>query len=151
VVFHNKPLKAPPFNVILERNVEVLCLPPATHLQTCTTNELVLPPSHPEPTMIQILLEAKMGKNSEVGLAQMHKDRNLQDIIGIQMGQIQIVKIKKTVEEGRNGKSKAANKKRNIDDGLMGMFCRNSNPTTNPPRAELFWRKNSNINKTEKI
>jgi hypothetical protein len=77
VVFHNKPLKAPPFNAILERNVKVFCLPPATHLQTCTTNELVLPPSHPGPTMIQILPEAKMGKNSEVGLTQMHEDGNL--------------------------------------------------------------------------
>jgi hypothetical protein len=55
VVFHNEPLKVPPFNAILERNVEVSCLPPATHLQTCTTNELVLPPSHPRPTVIQIL------------------------------------------------------------------------------------------------
>jgi hypothetical protein len=88
VVFHNKPLKAPPFNAILERNVEVLCLPPAAHLQTCTTNELVLPPSHPRPTMIQILPESEMRKNSEVGLAQMHKNRNLQDRIGIQMGQV---------------------------------------------------------------
>jgi hypothetical protein len=55
VVFHNEPLKVPPFNAILERNVEVSCLPPAAHLQTCTTNELVLPPSHPRPTVIQIL------------------------------------------------------------------------------------------------
>jgi hypothetical protein len=101
--------------------------------------------------MIQILPEAKMGKNSEVGLAQMHKDRNLQDGIGIHMGQVQIVKIKETVEEGRNGKSKAADEKRNIDDGLVGIFCWNSDPTANPPRAELFWRKNSNINKVEKI
>jgi hypothetical protein len=81
----------------------------------------------------------------------MHKDRNLQDRIGIQMGQVQIVKIKETAEEGRNGKSKAANEKRNIGDGLVGIFCRNSNPATNPPRAELFWRKNSNINKLEEI
>jgi hypothetical protein len=29
-----------------------------------------------------------MRKNSEVGLTQMHKDRNLQDRIGIQMGQV---------------------------------------------------------------
>jgi hypothetical protein len=32
------------------------------------------------------------------------------------------------MEEGRNGKSKAADEKRNIDDGLMGIFCRNSDP-----------------------
>jgi hypothetical protein len=146
VVLRNKPLKAPTFNAILERNVKIFRPPPATHLQTCTTNELMLPPSHPRPTMIQVLPEAKMGKNSEVGLAQMHKNRNLQDRIGIQMGQVQIVKIKETAEEGRNGKSKAMDKKRNIDDGLMGIFCRNSNPTANPPRAEFFWRKNSNIN-----
>jgi hypothetical protein len=29
-----------------------------------------------------------MRKNSEVGLTQMYKDRNLQDGIGIQMGQV---------------------------------------------------------------
>jgi hypothetical protein len=101
--------------------------------------------------MIQILPKSEMRKNSEVGLAQMHKDRNLQDRIGIQMGQVQIVKIKETAEEGRNGKSKAADEKRNIDDGLVGIFCRNSDPTANPPRADLFWRKNSNINKVEEI
>jgi hypothetical protein len=55
VVFHDKPLKVPPFKAILERNVEVFCLPPVTHLQTCTTNELVLPPSHLRPTVIEIL------------------------------------------------------------------------------------------------
>jgi hypothetical protein len=38
--------------------------------------------------MIQILPESEMSQNSEVGLAQMHKDRNLQDRIEIQMGQV---------------------------------------------------------------
>jgi hypothetical protein len=56
--------------------------------------------------MIQVLPEAKMGKNSEVGLAQMHKNRNLQDRIGIQMGQVQIVKIKETTEEGKTGRAR---------------------------------------------
>jgi hypothetical protein len=32
VVLHNEPLKAPPFDVILEGNVEVLCLSPAVKL-----------------------------------------------------------------------------------------------------------------------
>jgi hypothetical protein len=54
------------------------------------------------------------------------------------------------MEERRNGKSKATDEKRNVDDGLVGIFCRNSDPTANPPRAELFWRKNS-INKVEEI
>jgi hypothetical protein len=55
------------------------------------------------------------------------------------------------LEEGRNGKSKAANKKRNIDNGLVGIFCRDSDPTANPPRTKLLRRKNSNIDKAEEI
>jgi hypothetical protein len=77
VVLHDEPLETPPLDAILEGDVEILCFPPATHLQTCTTNELVLSPHHPRPTMIQILLEAKMGENPEVGLTQMNKDGNL--------------------------------------------------------------------------
>jgi hypothetical protein len=101
--------------------------------------------------MIQILLEAKMGKNSEVGHTQMHEDRNLQNRIRVQMGQVQIIEIKEAAEEGKNRKSKATDKKRNIDDRLVGVFCRNSDPAANPPRAELFWKKNPNINKMKKI
>jgi hypothetical protein len=101
--------------------------------------------------MIQILPEAKMGKNPKVGLTQMHEDRNLQDRIRVQMGQVQIIEIKEAVEEGRNGKSKAMDKKRNIDDRLVGVFCWNSDPVANPPRAELFWKKNPNINMMKKI
>jgi hypothetical protein len=52
VVLHNEPLEAPPLDAILEGDVEVLYFPPATQLQTCAANELVLSPSHPEPTMI---------------------------------------------------------------------------------------------------
>jgi hypothetical protein len=57
-----------------------------------------------------------VGKNSELGLAQMNKDRDLQNGIGIQMSQVQIIKVKETAEEGRNGKSKAVDKKRNINN-----------------------------------
>jgi hypothetical protein len=92
-----------------------------------------------------------VGKNSEVGLAQMNKDRDLQNGIGIQMSQVQIIKVKETAEEGRNGKSKAADKKRNINNRLVGILCRDSNPMTNPPRTKLFRRKNSNIDKVEEI
>jgi hypothetical protein len=81
----------------------------------------------------------------------MNKDRNLQNGIGIQMSQVQIINVKETAEEGRNGKSKAADKKRNINNGLIGIFCRNRDPTTNPPRTKLLRRKNSNIDKTEEI
>jgi hypothetical protein len=55
------------------------------------------------------------------------------------------------VEEGRNGKSKAADKKRDVDNGLVGIFCQDSDPTANPPRTKLLRRKNSNIDKVEKI
>ena len=112
-----------------------------TQFQTGAANKLVLSPSHPGPIMIQILLEAEMGKNPEIGLTQMNKNGNLQDKIRVQVGQVQIVKIKETAEEGRNEKSKAADKKRNIDDGLMSVLCRNSNPATNPPRTEFFGGK----------
>jgi hypothetical protein len=81
-----------------------------------------------------------MGENLEIGLTQMYKDGNLQDRIRVQVGQVQIVEIKEAAEEGRNGKSKVVDKKRNIDDGLMGVLRQNSDPAANPPRAELFWK-----------
>jgi hypothetical protein len=54
------------------------------------------------------------------------------------MGQIQAIEIKETAEERRNGKSKAADKKRNINDGFVGVFCRNSDPTADPPEQSSF-------------
>jgi hypothetical protein len=101
--------------------------------------------------VIQILPQTKVRKNSKVGLAQMNKDRNLQNRVGIQVSQIQIVKVKETAKEGRNGKSKAADKKRDVNNGLVGILCRDSNPMTNPPRAKLLRRKNSDRDKVEKI
>jgi hypothetical protein len=62
-----------------------------------------------------------------------------------------MVKVKETAKEGRNGKSKATDKKRDVNNGLVGIFCRDSNPTTDPPRAKLLWRKNSDRDKMEKI
>ncbi len=58
----------------------------------------------------------------------MNKNGNLQNEIGIQMGQIQAIEIKETADERRNGKSKAANEKRNINHGFMGILCRDSDP-----------------------
>jgi hypothetical protein len=101
--------------------------------------------------MIQVLPQTEMRKNSKVGFAQMNKDRNLQNRVGIQVSQIQIVKVKETAKEGRNGKSKAADKKRDVDNGLVGILYRDSNPTSNPPRAKLLRRKNSDRDKVEKI
>ena len=81
----------------------------------------------------------------------MNKNRNLQNGIGIQMGQIQVIEIKETAEERRNGKSKAADEKRNVNDGFVGVFCRNSDPTADPPRTELLRRKNSDGYEMEKV
>jgi hypothetical protein len=68
VILHNEPLKAPPFNVVLEGNVEVLCFPPVTKFQTCATNKLVLSPSHSVSIMIKVFPETKTGENPKKGL-----------------------------------------------------------------------------------
>ena len=62
-----------------------------------------------------------------------------------------MVKIKEATKERRNRKSKAADKKRDVNNGLVGILCRDSNPTTNPPRAKLLRGKNSDRNKMEKV
>jgi hypothetical protein len=81
----------------------------------------------------------------------MNKDRNLQNGIGIQMGQIQAIEIKETTEKRRNGKSETAEEKRNVDDGFVSVLCWNSDPTTDPLGIELLWRKNSDGYKMEKV
>jgi hypothetical protein len=90
-------------------------------------------------------------ENSKVSFAQVNKDINLQNRVGVQVSQIQMVKVKETVKEGRNGKSKAADKKRDVNNELVGILCRDSNPMTNPPRAKLLRRKNSDGDKMKKI
>jgi hypothetical protein len=81
----------------------------------------------------------------------MNKNGNLQNGFGIQMGQIQAIEIKETAEERRNGKSKTANEKRKVNNGFVSVFCRNSDPTTDPPRTEFLRRKDSDGHKMEKI
>jgi hypothetical protein len=81
----------------------------------------------------------------------MNKNRDLQNGIGIQMGQIQVIEIKETAEERRNGKSKTADKKRNVNDGFVGVFCRNDDPTADPPGTELLRRKNSDGYEMKKV
>jgi hypothetical protein len=73
VILYNKPFQAPSFDAVLEWDVEVLCIPPTAHLQTRTTHELVLPPSHSRLTVIQVLPQAIMWQNTKVGFAQMKK------------------------------------------------------------------------------
>jgi hypothetical protein len=75
----------------------------------------------------------------------------LHNRVGIQMSQIHTVEIKETMKERRNRKSKAADEKRNVNNGLMGILNQDSNPTTDPPRSKLLWGKNSDRNKMEKV
>jgi hypothetical protein len=42
-------------------------------------------------------------------------------------------------------------KERNVNDGFVGVFCRNSDPTTDPPRTELLRRKNPDENEMKKV
>ena len=101
--------------------------------------------------MIQVLPQTEVRENSKLGFTQVNKDRNLQNRVGIQMSQIQMVEIKETTKERRNRKSKAADEKRNLNNGFVGILCRDSNPTTDPPRAKLLWRKNSDRDKMKKV
>jgi hypothetical protein len=81
----------------------------------------------------------------------MNKDGDLQNGIRVQMSQIQVIEIKETAKKGGNRKSKTAEKKRNIYNGFMGVFCWNSDPMADPPRIELPQRKNSDGHEMEKI
>jgi hypothetical protein len=62
-----------------------------------------------------------------------------------------VIEIKETAEERRNGKSKAADEKRNVNNRFVSVFCRNSDPTADPPRTEFLRRKNSDGHKMEKV
>jgi hypothetical protein len=81
----------------------------------------------------------------------MNKNGDLQDRIGIQMGQVDMVEIKEAAEKRRNGKAKTAEKERSINNGLMGILSWDSNPMANPPRAELSRRKNPDGHEVEKF
>ena len=67
------------------------------------------------------------------------------------MGQVKMVEIKEAAEKGRNGKAKAAEKERGVNNGLMGILCRNSKPMANPPRTEFSRRKNPDGYEVEKF
>jgi hypothetical protein len=81
----------------------------------------------------------------------MNINGNLQNGIGIQMGQIKAIEIKETAEKGRNRKSETAEKKRNINHGFVGILCWNSDPMANLPRAELLRRKDPDGHEMEKV
>ena len=67
------------------------------------------------------------------------------------MGQVKMVEIKESTEKRRNGKAKAAEKERSINDGLMGILGWDSNPMANPPRTEFPRGKNPDGHEVEKF
>ena len=67
------------------------------------------------------------------------------------MGQVKMVEIKEAAEKGRNGKAKAAEKERSINNGLMGILGWDSSPVANPPRTEFPRRKNPDGDEAEKL
>ncbi len=66
------------------------------------------------------------------------------------MGQV-YVEIKKASEKGRDGKAKAAEKERGVNNGLMGILCRDSDPMTNLPRTKLPRGKDPDGHEVEKV
>jgi hypothetical protein len=101
--------------------------------------------------MIKIFLETEVGENPEKGLAQMYENGNLHNGIRVQMRQVQLIEIKETAENGGDGKSKPTNEKRNVNDRFMGILYWNGDTAANPPRAELFWKQNPNINEMKEV
>jgi hypothetical protein len=81
----------------------------------------------------------------------MNENKNLQNRVGIQMSQIQMIKIMEIAKERRNRKSKATDKKRNVNNGLVGILYRDSNPTTDPLKEKLLRRKKIDRDKMEKV
>jgi hypothetical protein len=81
----------------------------------------------------------------------MNENGNLQDRIGIHMGQVKMVEIKEAAKKGINGKTEAAEKERGIDHGLMGILYRDNDPMANPPRAELPRGKNPDGHEVEEF
>jgi hypothetical protein len=67
------------------------------------------------------------------------------------MGQVNMIEIKEAAEKGRDGKTKAAEKERGVNNGLMGILGRNSKPMANPPRTEFPRRKNPDGYEVEKF
>jgi hypothetical protein len=88
MIFHDEPLKMPSFNAVLEGDIEKLHFPPPAKLSKGAADKLMLPSSHPRPTVIKILPESEMGENPKKSLTQMYKNGNLQNRVRVQVCQI---------------------------------------------------------------
>jgi hypothetical protein len=92
-----------------------------------------------------------MWQHTQESFAQMNINRNLKNRIGIQVGQVEVIKIKEAVEERWNGESETSEKKGNVNHGFMGILYRDSDPMTNPPRTKLPRGKNPDGHEVEEI
>jgi hypothetical protein len=83
VVLHGKPLKAPSLDIVLQRDIEIFNLPASAKFQASITNKLMLSSSHPVATVVKILPKPKMRKNSKESFAEVNKNANLKNKIGV--------------------------------------------------------------------
>jgi hypothetical protein len=83
VVVHGKPLKAPSFNTVLQRDIKIINFPASTKFQASTANKLMLSSSHPGPIVVEVLPKPKMRKNSKESFVEMNKHINLKNRIGV--------------------------------------------------------------------
>jgi hypothetical protein len=81
----------------------------------------------------------------------MNINRNLKNRIGIQVGQVKVIKIKEATEERWNRESETAEKKGNVNHGFMSILCWDSDPMTNPLRTKLPRGKNPDGHEVEEI
>ena len=92
-----------------------------------------------------------MRQHAEIGFAQVNKNGDLQNGIGVQMSQVDVIEIKEAAEKRRDGKAEAAEKKRSVDYRLVGILCWDSSPAANPPRTEFPRRKNPDGYEVEEL
>jgi hypothetical protein len=92
-----------------------------------------------------------MWQDAKKSFAQMNVNGNLQNGIGIQMGQVKTIEINEAAEKGRNRKSETTEKKKNVNHRFVGILCWDSNPVANPPRTKLPWGKDPDGHEVEKV
>jgi hypothetical protein len=78
MILHGKPLEAPSLDTVLQWNVKLFSFPTSAKLQTGTSDQLMLPPSHSRLTMVKVLPQAKMWKNSQEGFVEVYKHDNFE-------------------------------------------------------------------------
>jgi hypothetical protein len=81
-----------------------------------------------------------MRKNSKDSFAEVHKNGNLKNRIGVQMCKIQIVKIKEAAEKGRGWQGQPSDKERHEDDSFVSVLYQNDNPMPDSPGTQLLRR-----------